>query len=482
MAEQTALLDSGATENFISFRTWKHLGIGRQELNEPITVHNVDGTENKKGKITHYCWLRVLYNGKQKLQKFYLTSLGKDRMILGYPFLREFNPQIDWTKGELKDGTVALQSTRFRYLKRIFRRAEEALKRTGRLPERLVAFLRHTNLAQEWNRLEEMKRTHLTMETIPKEFRHHWRVFSEQLSKRFPPNRSPNMTIKFLPNAPASIKCKPYPRSKKEGEVEEGWVKQEKALGCIKEGPSQYVSPVFFIGRKDSGEKHVIIDYRRVNAWTVRDHNPMPGIREAMEKLQGNTLFSKFDIRHGYNNIRLAEEDKHKAAIQTRYGTYIPEVMYFGMCNAPAFFQRTMWSDFAPFLEKYRENAGQYMDDWWIATADNVEGRALHTEAIHAFLSLCEEKSYYLKASKCEIMRPQITLLGWLVTGEGLRIDPSKVTGISEWPRMLTSVKQVRKTMGVLGYQRPFIRDFAKLARPIVELTKKGTPFKWTEE
>jgi len=238
----------------------------------------VDGTENKKGKITHYCWLRILYNGKQKLQKFFLTSLGKDRMILGYPFLQEFNPQIDWTEGELKDGTVALQSTKFRYLKRIFRQAEEALKRTGQLPDRLVAFLRHTNLAQEWNCLEEMKCTHMMMETIPKEFRHHWRVFSEELSKRFPPNQSPNMTVKFLPDAPSSIKCKPYPCSKVEGEIEEAWIKQEKALGCIKEGPLQYISLIFFIGKKDSGEKQVIIDYRRVNAWTVWDHNPMPGI------------------------------------------------------------------------------------------------------------------------------------------------------------------------------------------------------------
>ena len=81
------------------------------------------------------------------------------------------------------------------------------------------------------------------------------------------------------------------------------WLKQEKALGQIKEGLSQFVSPIFFIGRKDSGEKHIIINYRRVNAWTVRDHNLMPGIQEAMDKLQGKTLFSKFDIRHGYNNI-----------------------------------------------------------------------------------------------------------------------------------------------------------------------------------
>ena len=108
------------------------------------------------------------------------------------------------------------------------------------------------------------------METIPKEFRCHWRVFSEELSKRFPPNHSPNISIKFLPNAPTSIKCKPYPRSKAEGEVEEMWLKQEKALGQIKEGPSQFVSPVFFIGKKDSGEKRVIIDYRRVNTDCAR--------------------------------------------------------------------------------------------------------------------------------------------------------------------------------------------------------------------
>jgi hypothetical protein len=118
----------------------------------------------------------------------------------------------------------------------------------------------------------------MSMETIPKEFKKHWRVFSEELSKRFLPNRDPNMTIKFLPGAPSSIKCKPYPRSKAEGEIEESWIKQEKALGRITEGASPIVSPIFFIGKKDSGEKWVIIDYRRVNVWTVQDHNAMPGI------------------------------------------------------------------------------------------------------------------------------------------------------------------------------------------------------------
>jgi hypothetical protein len=191
---------------------------------------------------------------------------------------------------------VTLQSTKFKYLGREFQIVGETLRKIGQLSERIIAFLRHTNLAQEWNHIEEMDRTHMTMETIPKEFRKHWRVFLEELSKWFPPNHHPNITIKFLPSAPSSIKCKPYPQSKVEGEIEEGWIKQEKALGCIEEGVSQYVSPIFFIGKKDSGEKRVIINYRRVNAWTIRDHYPMPGIQAAMEQLQGKTLFLKFNI------------------------------------------------------------------------------------------------------------------------------------------------------------------------------------------
>jgi predicted aspartyl protease len=101
MAEEKALLDSGATENFIDETTWQRLGIGRKELGRPITVTNVDGTENKKGKITHYCWLRIQKGANDKLQRFFITDLGQDRIILGYPFLYHFNPPVDWTAGRI---------------------------------------------------------------------------------------------------------------------------------------------------------------------------------------------------------------------------------------------------------------------------------------------------------------------------------------------------------------------------------------------
>jgi hypothetical protein len=92
-----------------------------------------------------------------------MTALGRDRMILGYPFLWEFNPQINWTNGKLEGGDVTLQSTKFKYLGQVFRRAGETLRKTGQLPEQIIAFLRCTNLAQEWNCLEEINCTHMIM-------------------------------------------------------------------------------------------------------------------------------------------------------------------------------------------------------------------------------------------------------------------------------------------------------------------------------
>ena len=101
-----------------------------------------------------------------------------------------------------------------------------------------------------------------------------------------------------------------------------------------------------------------------------------------------------------------------------------------------------MRHDFAS-LEGHKDNVGQHMDDFWMAIKNDKEGRALHIQMIHEFLDLCKKHSYFLKLSKCKIMIPSITLLGWHVTGEGLQINPTKVTGISEWPCTLKSVKDV---------------------------------------
>ena len=90
--------------------------IGRRPLVKAIKLYNVDGTENKQGEMTHQCQLRIKYNGKEDLQDFYITNLGKDCIILGYPFLEKFNPKIDWSKGQLTEGPVVIQTAMFKHL------------------------------------------------------------------------------------------------------------------------------------------------------------------------------------------------------------------------------------------------------------------------------------------------------------------------------------------------------------------------------
>ena len=208
----------------------------------------------------------------------------------------------------------------------------------------------------------------------------------------------------------------------------------------------------------------------------------MPNLRTELEKLTKHRLFSKFDVWAGYNNIRITEKDQYKAAFKTPIGTFIPTVMTFGFCNAPSIFQRAMNRDLAPLKQKYPNNFANYMDDVAIGTDDSSRGRELHQQIIHEFLNILEQHSYFLKVSKCEFKKPQIKFLGFLVENETTHIDPSKIGGIADWPRELASVKQVCQILGVLGYQRAFIKNYAQLARLLYDLLKKDTKFLWTDK
>ena len=187
-------------------------------------------------------------------------------------------------------------------------------------------------------------------------------------------------------------------------------------------------------------------------------------------------------MRWGYKNLRIRTEDQNKAAFKTIFGTYIPKVTYFGLTNTPPTFQRVIAKDLRPILQKYPQNIGNYLDDVWVVTKKDQEGRKLHKQINHELLELLEKESYFLKASKAKFEAEDMDLLGWRVGNGEIRIDPDKVVGLREWPRKLKTIKEVRQALGILGYQRPFIRGFAKLAKPLTELTKKDHPFEWTME
>ena len=137
---------------------------------------------------------------------------------------------------------------------------------------------------------------------------------------------------------------------------------------------------------------------------------------------------------------------------------------------------------FAPIVQKYEPYLSNYLDNWIVATLGGEEGLQLHCRIMHDFLDLMEKLSYFLKLGKCKFKRSLVKFLGWLVTKEGITVDPSKAVGLVEWLCKLCNLKELRQTLGILGYQRPFIRGYASMARPLTELTKKEVPFIWEEK
>jgi len=180
-----------------------------------------------------------------------------------------------------------------------------------------------------------------------------------------------------------------------------------------------------------------------------------------LEQLQGRSLFTKFNIQWGYNNIRIKEGDKWKATFKTPKGLFEPQVMFFGLTNSLATFQRTMNHMFREMKMRYPNKLFVYMDNILIATNDDL---AHHRQIIHEVLDKLEKESYFLRLAKCEFKKDRVDYLGVVISREQIHINPVKVEGLKNWPQQLSTLKQVRLTLGILGYQRPFIPGFAHIA------------------
>ena len=199
-------------------------------------------------------------------------------------------------------------------------------------------------------------------------------------------------------------------------------------------------------------------------------------ISELIYDLTEKRLFSKFDIRWGYNNIHIKEGDKYKAAFKTSEGLFEPTVMFFGLTNSPATFQ-TMMDDI------FQEEVAQgwlhiYMDNMIIATEDD---EVLHELRINHILDKLEKFDLFLKPEKCKFHQREVEYLGVLIGNGSVKMDPVKVQGISKWPTPLT-VKDVRSFLGFCNFYRAFIKNFSDIARPLNDLTCKNEQFIWSTE
>ena len=465
-----ALLDSGATENFIHPQLVKELQLVKRKLSKPCKVQNIDGTFNKLRDITHAVHINVKHREKGECHTFLIADTAKDDLILGYPFFKSANPQVDWTNGTII-GEIKMYGW-----------AEEDYEWIKSLPDweegdelwiRVAA--RKMTVAQQLAKQAADKRKKTWEELVPPKYHSFSSIFSEKVSERFPDCRKWDHAIDLKADAPTSIGCRVYPLSPKEREEQKEFLESNLQLNRIHCSNSPYASG-FFLIRKNDGKFWPVQDYHHLNKWTIHNHYLLPLIAELILNLAGKQIFSKFDVQWGHNNVRIKEGDEWKAAFKTSEGLFKPTVMFFGLTNSPATFQ-TMMDDI--FHKEIAQGwLRVYMDDIIIATEDNNK---LHEEKVWHFLSKLALNDLFLKPEKCWFHQKEVEYLG-VIIGQGLvKMDPIKVKGITEWPTP-TCVKDVRSFLGFCNFYRAFIPNFSLLACPLDDLTKKNYPWRWSEQ
>ena len=217
-------------------------------------------------------------------------------------WFKHLQPTIDWKKGTL---TEVL-----------------SLRTQGAINTQL----NKTTLATDWAIKAQKEEKH----ELPEYYSDYREVFSEEAARRFPPEREEDHEIKFTKDAPSSFKVHTYHMDQEQITFMRKWIDEEMKKSFIRDSKSPWPSPTFLI-KKKNGDYRVIQDYRKLNSFTVPDKTPLPLITDLINQLHGKTLFTKFNIRMGYNNIRIKDGDQQKAAFTTPLGQFEPMVMSFGL-------------------------------------------------------------------------------------------------------------------------------------------------------
>ena len=284
-----------------------------------------------------------------------------------------------------------------------------------------------------------------------------------------PPPRQVTHRINLFPStAPVNVRPYRYPHFQK-AEIERQ-VSELLTAGLIRPSTSPYSSPVLLVKKKDASWR-MCVDYRALNSVTIRDRFPIPTIDELLDELGHASWFSKLDLRQGFHQILMHEPDIEKTAFRTHHGHYEYRVMPFGLCNAPSTFQAAMNTLLAPFLRRF---ATVFFDDI-LVYSDSLSSHLHHLELV--FQALLQQQ-FFLKRTKCLIAQRQLEYLGHLVSAKGVEPEPSKLQAIVNWPSP-TSAKDLRAFLGLTGFYRKFIKNYAAIAAPLTALLCKDA-FAWS--
>ncbi|KAK3573221.1 hypothetical protein QTP86_015130 [Hemibagrus guttatus] len=442
---QVALINSGAAINLIDRALVEELRIPTIPCMPSLRITAIDSQPIGGGYLTHQTELLEFQVGlfHQERLVFYVTSSPANPVILGFPWLRQHDPQISWHTGELVHWSATCLS----------KCLHEPVSRPC--------------LASGVEDSAPLASGH-----VPHVYGDFLEVFSKERAARLPSHRAWDCAIDLLPNT-SPPRGRVYPLSLPKTRAMEEYIEEALAVGHIRPSTSPAAAGFFFVG-KDGG-LHPCIDYRGLNAITVRYPYPLPLVPAALEQLRGAKFFTKLDLRSAYNLVRIQEGDEWKTAFHTTHGHYEYLVMPFSLTNAPAVFQSLINEVFQDILGKW---VIAYIDDILVYSTSLEE----HIHHVRAVLSRLQQNHLYVKPEKCEFHRTTITFLGYVILRQGVEMDLTKVQTVTEWPNP-TTVKELQRFLGFANFYRRFIWNYSSMAGLLTSLLRgKPRRLAWTDQ
>jgi len=251
------------------------------------------------------------------------------------------------------------------------------------------------------------------------------------------------------------------------------YIEENMHKGFIEPSQAPFASPILFV-RKANGSLRFCVDYRKLNALTRKDRYPLPLIDETLARLRKAKIFTKLDIRQAFHKMRIHPDSEELTTFRCRYGAYKYKVLPFGLTNGPATFQRYINDIFFDYLDDFLT---AYLDDLLIYSDNELE----HTEHVRKVIKRLQEAGLQIDIKKCEFDVKRTKYLGFIVSTDGIEVDPEKVAVIHAW-QAPTTVKGVQSFLGFCNFYRRFIRNYGRIAKPLTRLTRKDISFVFNEE
>src|SRR6266478_7552257 len=488
-----ALLDSGSSHCFVDKLFAKKNKLSLSKLLSTIPQQLFDGST--QNSISHKTTILLTFSTSEThWTEFYVTKLDKGySIVLSYDWLVHHNPSIDWAETKVVfPGTMKaperpsipasskfdIQMVLAKMISRLCHEPSNSVYHLDHHSDVEVnkAFPHSTSLhSKPTSELHSVHTSTLALDSmgrIPVDYHEFHKVFSGTKANTLPPHQPYDLQIS-LEEGVKPFHGPIYSLSPPELTALREFLEEHTRNGFIRPTKSLWGALVLFVKKKD-GSLRLCVDFHALNKVMEKDRYPLLLITDLLNAPGPARIYLKIDLKHAYHLVCIVEGDEPKMAFWTRYGSYEWRVIPFGLSNAPASFQRFI-----------NEVLGELMDICTVGYLDDIlvysDSLENHQDQVWEVLQCLQKAGLYANPKKCKFHTDTVEYLGFILSPNGLQMDPSKVSTITEWPEP-QKVKDIQAFLGFANFYQRFIHEYAEMTLPLTNLCKKNHPWHFGKE